>query len=403
MNTNSIYSVSQITNQLNYSLEKKFSQIFIKGEVSSFRLYDSGHAYFTLKDKSCILNCVYFNYSDKASYLGIKENLEIVAFGNISIYKTRGSIQLIVSNIHVGKEGELWQSYLRLKDKLSKEGLFNQCYKKELPRIPNTISIISSKDGSVIKDILNILYRRAPYIEIDIEHSLVQGITATKNIIKSIKKINRKRKKDLIIIARGGGSLEDFMPFNEESLIREIFESKIPIITAIGHESDFTLSDLVSDKRASTPSEAAEICAPDIKYLHREIKLFQNKFISALGNYLENKNNIISTSYLRILSKNPKLNIEYYNENLVFNYKNLKNIFFDKISNYKSNLTKYSDTIQRYDIKNIKSRGFSLVKKEGLVLRNIKKMKVGDEIKIELRDGEVSATINRIYDFKNKN
>ena len=142
MNTNSIYSVSQITNQLNYSLEKKFSQIFIKGEVSSFRLYDSGHAYFTLKDESSILNCVYFNYSDKASYLGIKENLEIVAFGNISIYKTRGSIQLIVSNIHVGKEGELWQSYLRLKDKLSKEGLFNQCHKKELPRIPNTISII---------------------------------------------------------------------------------------------------------------------------------------------------------------------------------------------------------------------------------------------------------------------
>ena len=403
MNTNSIYSVSQITNQLNYSLEKNFNQIFIRGEVSSFRLYDSGHAYFTLKDDSSILNCVYFNYSQKASYLGIKENLEIVAFGNINIYKARGSIQLIVSNIHIGKEGELWQNYLRLKDKLNKEGLFDKRYKKELPYIPNSISIISSKDGAVIYDILNILYRRAPYIEVDIEHSLVQGTRAISNVVESIKKINNDKKHDLIIIARGGGSLEDLMPFNDEILIREIFKSKIPIITAIGHESDFTLSDLVSDKRASTPSEAAEICAPDIKSLSKEINLFQDRFNYVLNTYLENKNNIINTSSLRILSKNPKLNIEFYNENLILNYKILKSNFFDKISNYNSALMKYNDRIQRYNLNHIKDRGFSIMKKSGMLVKNIRMIKVGDDIEIELKNGKVNAKINEIYESENKN
>ena len=402
MNTNSIYSVTQITNQLNYSLEKKFSQIFIKGEVSSFRLYDSGHAYFTLKDKNSILNCVYFNYADKASYLRIKENLEIVAFGTINIYRARGSIQLIVSSIHVGKEGELWQNYLKLKDKLSNEGLFDKSHKKELPYIPNHISIISSKEGAVIHDILNILYRRAPYLEVDIEHSLVQGVNAVNSVIKLIKKINNEQKKDLIIIARGGGSLEDLMPFNDELLVRAIFSSEIPIITAIGHESDFTLSDLVSDKRASTPSEAAEICAPNVYDLNKRITLFQDQFYSALNTYLKNKNNVINTSYLRISSKNPKLNIEFYNESLILNYKILKSNFFDKFSNYKSTLRKYSYTLQRYNIKHIKSRGFSLIKKDGMFLKNIKEIKVGDEIKIELNDGQVNAKINKIYDFKNK-
>jgi len=402
MNTTVVYSVSQINNRLNYFLEKKIGQIFVRGEISSFRLYDSGHAYFTLKDQSSLISCVYFNYSKIKEELVLKENIEVIVFGNINIYKARGSIQLIVSNIHLGKEGDLWHKYLRLKNKLEKEGLFDIKHKKSLPSIPTKITIISSKEGAVIHDILNILYRRAPYIEVDIKHSLVQGIKASNNIAKSIGEVNDEKIVDLIIIARGGGSLEDLMPFNDELVVREIFKSKIPIITAIGHESDFTLSDFVSDKRAGTPSEAAEISSPDIKSLYEKIDLFENRILSILNNKLNQKFNFLNTSYLRILSKNPKLNIGFYNENLILNYKILKNSLIDKLSTYKITLKKYNNTIHEYDINHIKDRGFFIVKKEKKILKSIVGLNIGDEIHIELKDGEIKARINKIYDKKNK-
>ena len=201
MNTAVVYSVSQITNRLNYCLEKQFNQVFVKGEISSFRLYDSGHAYFTLKDQSSIINCVYFNYVNLKEDLLLKENIEVVVFGDINIYKSRGSIQLIVSNVHIGKEGDLWQKYLRLKNRLEKEGLFDKIHKKELPYIPRKITIISSKEGAVIHDILNIIYRRAPYIDINIKHSLVQGASACDNLVEAIQETNKETMVDLIIIA----------------------------------------------------------------------------------------------------------------------------------------------------------------------------------------------------------
>ena len=403
MNTTVVYSVSQITNRLNYCLEKQFNQIFVKGEISSFRLYDSGHAYFTLKDQSSIINCVYFNYVNLKEDLLLKENIEVVVFGDINIYKSRGSIQLIVSNVHIGKEGDLWHKYLRLKNRLEKEGLFDKIHKKELPYIQRKITIISSKEGAVIHDILNIIYRRAPYIDINIKHSLVQGASACDNLVEAIQETNKETIVDLIIIARGGGSLEDLMAFNNEQVVREIFKSKIPVITGIGHETDFTLSDFVSDKRAATPSEAAEICAPDLESLYKKIDLFENNILSILNSRVEEKFNLLNTYYLRILSKNPKLNVEFYNENLILNYKILKNTLIDKLSNYKNTLRKYKNRIQRYDINHIKDRGFFIVKKQNEILKSIKKINIGDEVDIELKDGQIKARINKIYAKKNKN
>ena len=194
MNKTAIYSVTQIANRLNYSLEQNFSNIFVKGEISTFRLYDSGHAYFTIKDQSSILNCVYFNYAKEKDYLSLKENLEITVFGNINIYKTRGTIQFVATKVHIGEEGELWQKYLRLKNKLKSEGLFDKKYKKKLPRFPAKITIISSNKGAVIHDILNILYRRAPYLKINIKHSIVQGENASHSISDSIFDVNKEKK-----------------------------------------------------------------------------------------------------------------------------------------------------------------------------------------------------------------
>jgi len=193
------------------------------------------------------------------------------------------------------------------------------------------------------------------------------------------------------------------MPFNDERLVREIFKSKIPIITGIGHETDFTLSDFVSDKRAATPSEAAEICAPDLGSLYEKIDLFENNILSILNSRVEEKSNLLNTYYLRILSKNPKLNVEFYNENLILNYKISKSTLIDKLSNYKNTLREYENIIQRYDISCIKDRGFFIVKKENKILKSIKSINIGDEVDIELKDGQIKARINKIYAQKDKN
>ncbi len=203
-------------------------------------------------------------------------------------------------------------------------------------------------------------------------------------------------------MARGGGSLEDLKPFNDELVVREIFKSKIPIITAIGHDSDLTLSDFVSDVSAATPSEAAELCAPNITSLYHEINLFEGKVLFRLENLLKEKNNFLDTYYLRILSKNPKLNIEYFNENLSLNYRILKNSLIDKLKNYKNKLKKNETIIRKYDTEHLKIRGFSIVKRKNKILKSINSINIGDDIDIDLRDGQIKARINKIYVKKNK-
>ncbi len=196
--------------------------------------------------------------------------------------------------------------------------------------------------------------------------------------------------------------MEDLKPFNDELVIREIFKSKIPIITAIGHDSDLTLSDLVSDFSAATPSEAAELCAPNIDSLYHEINLFEDNLLFRLENLLKEKNNFLDTYYLRILSKNPKLNIEYFNKNLSLNYRILKNSLIDKLNNYKNKLKKNETIIRKYDAEYLKNRGFSIVKRKNKILKSINSINIGDDIDIDLRDGQIKARIDKIYVKKNK-
>ena len=395
MNSTTIYNVTQVSNKIGYLFDKEFSNVFIKGEISSFTIYPSGHAYFTLKDDKNLINCVYFNYIKNKTHT-IKENIEVVAYGNINIYKSRGRMQFIVSNFHLGDEGLLWKNYLKLKNKLEKEGLFNIRYKKQLPSIPEKIALICSKRGAVIHDILSILYRRSPYLDILIKDSLVQGEGAAESIIELIKQLNIKKNIDIIIIARGGGSLEDMMPFNNESLVREIFKSSIPIITAIGHETDFTLSDFSADKRAGTPSEAAEICAPDIYSIYSDINNYQSYLSNAIYNNIDKKKSLLNSYYLRILSKNPKLAIRSYNDKLNFNSKLLLNIINERLRYYNYSINQYKNKLSVYNIAAIQDKGFFLVKRNGALLTSKDTFKVNDYIDIESNDNVIRAKIDRI-------
>ena len=283
-----IYTVTQINNHSKSIIESNFNNIWIKGEISTVNNYKSGHVYLILKDHLSELSCVIFNYNKNDLSVGTLVTIN----GKLSIYTAKGKYQFIIKNIYLSGGGELWNKYLTLKKKLLKEGLFNNNIKLKLPKYPSTIGLITSIDGAVVNDVINILQRRYPPINIIISDTVVQGENCPMSVIKSLRKFEKYNKVDFIIIARGGGSLEDLMSFNNEKLIREIFNINIPVISAIGHETDFTLCDFVSDVRASTPSEAAEISVPDINELLIHADYLQNNIYEKIFNQMiANKKN----------------------------------------------------------------------------------------------------------------
>ena len=271
-NNQEIISVSDINNLAKGLLEKDLSNVWIQGEISSFTAHGSGHWYFTIKDKKSSLSCVMFKFENQNVLFDPKVGDELILNGNISIYAPSGRYQFNVKHIEVFGEGALLKAYEDLKKKLENEGLFDQEIKKDIPLLPLSVAVITSETGAVFKDIINVLKRRSPLIKLSLIKSKVQGKTADKEITQAIRQANSSDSFDLIILARGGGSIEDLWCFNMESVAQEIHKSNLPIISAVGHETDFTIADFVSDLRAPTPSAAAEIISQSHSNLLEEVK-----------------------------------------------------------------------------------------------------------------------------------
>ena len=257
-NNQEIISVSDVNNLAKGLLEKDLSNVWIQGEISSFTAHGSGHWYFTIKDQKSSLDCVMFKFDNTNLLFEPKVGDELILNGKVSIYSPTGRYQFNVKHIEVSGEGALLRAFEDLKKKLDEEGLFDDLNKKDLPEFPLEVSVITSATGAVIQDIINVLSRRSPSIRITLVETPVQGKQAENEICKAIERINKFQNSDLIILARGGGSMEDLWCFNMESVARAIFKSEIPLVSAIGHETDFTISDFVADLRAPTPSAAAE-------------------------------------------------------------------------------------------------------------------------------------------------
>lgn len=258
-----IFSVTELNNMVKTALEDGFPVVWVKGEMSGLVIPSSGHAYFSLKDQAAQVRCVMFKSALDRIKSDVKNGMQVVISGKIGLYTARGEYQLIVSSLKEKGEGDLQIAFEKLKQKLAAEGLFSAEIKKALPKFPKAIGIITSPTGAAVHDVLNILQRRYPLAEIIIYPTLVQGTEAISQIIAALSKANQDGYCDLLLLIRGGGSPEDLWCFNEEAIVRAIFASKIPIITGIGHEIDFTLSDFAADYRAPTPSAAAEIAVPD--------------------------------------------------------------------------------------------------------------------------------------------
>ncbi len=257
-----IYTVSEITRNIRVVLEESFSRVWVEGEVSNYTFHSSGHMYFSIRDNKATLQCAMFRRANKNLKFKLKDGMKVICFGSISVYEIRGNYQLIVEEVEPKGIGALQLQFEQLKEKLRKEGLFDEGHKVPVPYLPIRIGIVTSPTGAAIHDILNVSRRRFSNIEIIINPVKVQGEGAKDEIANAINEFNKLKNIDVMIIGRGGGSLEDLWPFNEEVVARAIYNSEIPIISAVGHEIDYTISDFVADKRAPTPSAAAELVIP---------------------------------------------------------------------------------------------------------------------------------------------
>ena len=391
-----IFTVTQINNQCKNLLEKNFSNIWIKGEVSKPKLYDSGHVYFILKDKAAEISCVIFNYKNK---IIIKDGQEVVLTGNVALYSAKGKYQFIAKDLFLSGEGLLFQKYNFLKNKLQKEGLFNDMSKKEIPSNPISVGVITSIKGAVFYDISNIIKRRAPYVDIYVSNTPVQGENASAQIINALNDFELFNNVDAIIIARGGGSFEDLMPFNDEDLVRKIFNMSIPIISAIGHETDFTLCDFVSDLRASTPSEAAEIIVKDMRELLYEVDVLIDKIKDLINHKIEIKHNYLDYLIAKF-PVNPLdlLHSKMKNITLLQNTINSRSI--QKINFMLSDLSSKANLLSLSNPINIKKKGYSIVKSNNKVINNVNELQNNDMINIDFYKGNLNAKV--IVNIKGK-
>ena len=304
-------TVSQLNQEVKNILEQGVGEVAVLGEISNLVKPVSGHYYFTLKDKTAQVRCVFFRGRQINSTLKIADGQKVCAYGRLSLYEARGDYQLIVEKLEDDGLGELHRLFEKLKIKLESQGLFASARKREIPRFPNTIGVITSKTGAAIKDILAALSRRNKLAKIIVYHSDVQGAGAAPQLIAALNKANQDGLADVLILARGGGSLEDLWAFNDENLAHAIYASKLPVVTGIGHEIDFTIADFVADLRAATPTAAAEIVSPDLQDINNYIVKIEANLVRLINRYLQNKQ-IILKHALDMLASPKRLVISYW-------------------------------------------------------------------------------------------
>lgn len=373
--------------------DELLNNVLIKGEISNFKHHYTGHMYFTLKDDNSLIKCIMFkSYTTNLKFVP-KDGMEVLAFGTISVFERDGVYQLYCKAMQEDGLGSLYKAYEELKDKLEKEGLFDERYKKQLPKMPKVIGVLTSNTGSVIKDIINVSTRRNPNVYIKLYPVPVQGEGAGEKIAEAIKIMNDKKLADVLILARGGGSLEDLWPFNEEVVARAIHESELPIVSAVGHETDFSISDFVADLRAPTPSAAAELVVPNIAEIGQKLDVYNLR----LKNALKKKIDIMKMRYEKCMKSriytDPLRNINDQYLKLDIIIKNMTNSVLTKLQKSKTeaatNITKL-DTLS--PLKTL-SRGYSIVQKDDKVIKSSKDLKQDDIISIRLQDGAKDAKI----------
>lgn len=393
------YTVSEVTKFIRSILEAEeiLQNIWIRGEISNFKIPTSGHIYFTLKDENSQIKCVMFRPYSEFLNFKLQDGMSVFAFGNISVFERYGEYQLYVKEIQPEGIGALYLSFEQLKKKLEKEGLFSLERKKPIPKFPEKIAVITSPTGAVIKDILSTISKRFPDIHIIIIPTVVQGEEAKYSIIDSLRTANNLDV-DVIILARGGGSIEDLWSFNEEEVARCIAELKIPVITAIGHETDFTIADFVADMRASTPTAAAQVAVPDKEELVRYLREKKNILRKNLLNILKNRENKLITFKSYPVFKYPFRLIREYQQRLDECEEKCKIYLFHNIHLKKELLSKIYEKLNILNPDSIIKRGYSITLRlpERTLVKSVEQLNYSDRVEIKISDGKVICNVEDI-------
>ncbi len=395
MNSPLILTVTQLNSYTRSVIEQdsNLNNVFVVGEISNYvDHYRSGHLYMSIKDNQSVISAVMFAGNASKLKFQPENGMSVIIRGRVSIYERDGKYQLYIDDMQPDGIGALSLAFEQLKEKLSKAGLFSSEHKLPIPEFPEKIGVISSPTGAAVQDILNVLNRRYPLADIIFAGVQVQGDSASSSICDAIKKMN-KTDVDVIIIARGGGSVEDLWPFNDEKLAYEIYNSNIPIISGVGHETDFTICDFVADLRAPTPSAAAELATPDVKeqnMYHQSLRDALNKSIDVyLNNLSYDLDKFVNSSVLlnpESIIENSTQYIDLLTEKINTNFKNI-------LTDYSSSFSIICSKLDALNPLKVLSRGYSITKKNDCIIKSAHELDIGDKISIQLKDSSVQAEI----------
>lgn len=373
--------------------DEMLASVLVKGEISNFKNHYTGHFYFTLKDENSLIKCIMFkSYAEKIDFMP-KDGMKVMVFGSVSVFERDGVYQIYAKAMQEDGMGSLYTKYEELKKKLELEGLFDSSTKKKIPEFPKVIGVLTSQTGAVIRDIINVSTRRNPNVNIRLLPVPVQGPGAGEKIAAGIELMNSKKLADVIIVARGGGSIEDLWPFNEECVARAIYNSELPVISAVGHETDFTIADFVADLRAPTPSAAAELAVPDIYELKNTINVYQNRFRISL----KRKTELMRLKYEKCMQsrvfRNPTQFINDYLLKIDNDIKRMENSINKKIHNSKNAFIEKAAILDGLSPLKTLTRGYCLAEANNKIIKKSEELETNQEITLRFSDGKKQAKI----------
>ena len=395
-----VLSVSQLNRyiKMNFDADENLANIFISGEISNFtNHYRTGHLYFTLKDDSAAVRAVMFNSSAKRLKFMPEDGMKVIARGRVSVYEATGQYQLYVDDMQPDGVGALNLAYEQLKEKLQKEGLFSELHKKPLPPYPEKVGVITSPTGAAVRDIINVLGRRFPYAEIVFCPVLVQGEGAHLQLTDAVNLFNSERAADVIIIGRGGGSIEDLWEFNDEGLARAVYNSDIPVISAVGHETDFTICDFVADMRAPTPSAAAELAVPDANELQYALSALKNRMFLNVSSGIADRRSRLEYLTSKGALKSPDEMLLNRSQRLDTAFSKMLSSYENRIGGKKVEFISAATALSKLDPMSVLMRGFAFVSdKNGKNVYSSQALAKGDKINVRFHDGSAVCEVKEI-------
>lgn len=395
-----VLSVSQLNRyiKMNFDADENLANIFISGEISNFtNHYRTGHLYFTLKDDSAAVRAVMFNSSAKRLKFMPEDGMKVIARGRVSVYEASGQYQLYVDDMQPDGVGALNLAYEQLKEKLQKEGLFSELHKKPLPPYPEKVGVITSPTGAAVRDIINVLGRRFPYAEIVFCPVLVQGDGAHLQLTDAVNLFNSERAADVIIIGRGGGSIEDLWEFNDEGLARAVYNSEIPVISAVGHETDFTICDFVADMRAPTPSAAAELAVPDANELQYALSALKNRMFLNVSSGIADRRSRLEYLTSKGALKSPDEMLSNRSQRLDTAFSKMLSSYENRIGGKKVEFISAATALSKLDPMSVLMRGFAFVSdKNGKNVYLSQALAKGDKINVRFHDGSAVCEVKEI-------